>query len=113
MIQVPEPKQIIFYRDARDNIPYKKWFNALRDTKGRRILFRRLRQLEQGHYGDCEPVGEGVFELRVFFGPGYRVYFAEPQPNLILVLCAGTKDTQSKDIRNAKRYWKEFKNHEA
>ena len=68
-----------------------------------------MRRLESGLYGDCEPVGEGVSELRMFFGPGYRVYFGEDAKNTVILLCGGDKDSQKKDIKKAKEYWKEYK----
>lgn len=61
--------------------------------------------------GDCEPVGEGVNELRMFFGPGYRVYIGEEGNNIVVLLCGGDKSTQTKDIETAKLYWKEHTGH--
>ena len=71
----------------------------------------RIGRLEHGLYGDCAPVGEGVSELRVFFGPGYRVYFGEEAGNIIILLCGGDKSSQDKDIKTAKEYWKEHQSH--
>jgi len=65
-------------------------------------------RLEQGNYGDCEPVGEGISELRMFFGPGYRVYFGEDANNIVVLLCGGDKRNQNQDIKDAKAYWKEY-----
>ena len=67
-----------------------------------------MRRLERGLYGDCEPVGEGVLELRMFFGPGYRVYFGEDAENIVVLLCGGNKVSQKQDIRAAKKYWKDY-----
>lgn len=82
---------------------------TLRDQKGRRAILKRVGRLEYGLYGDCEPVGEGVSELRLFIGPGYRVYFGEEADHIIVLLCGGDKSTQDKDIKTAKEYWKEYK----
>ena len=68
----------------------------------------RIRRLEAGLYGDCEPVGEGVSELRMFFGPGYRVYFGEEAGNIVILLLGGDKSTQTQDIQTAQAYWKEY-----
>jgi putative addiction module killer protein len=62
-------------------------------------------------YGDCEPVGEGVSELRIFLGPGYRVYFGEEGDNIVVLLSGGDKGSQDKDIKAAMDFWKEYKDH--
>ncbi len=95
------------YQDADGNEPFTEWLNGLRDVKGRKRISIRLRRLEQGNYGDCQPVGEGVLELRMFFGPGYRVYFGEEGDTIVFLLCGGDKSSQKKDIETAKAYWKE------
>ncbi|MEC4815537.1 MAG: hypothetical protein SAK29_20015 [Scytonema sp. PMC 1069.18] len=69
---------------------------------------QRLRRLEQGNYGDVAPIGDGLSELRMFFGPGYRVYFGEDAENLVVILCGGDKSTQEQDIEEAKAYWREY-----
>ena len=69
----------------------------------------RLDRLEKGNFGDCKPVGEGVLELRLDFGPGYRVYFAEESATIVLLLIGGDKSTQIKDIRTAKTHWQEYR----
>ena len=98
-------------QDENGNEPFTDWLENLRDQKGRRIILRRIGRLEHGLYGDCEPVGEGVSELRLFFGPGYRVYFGEEAGNIVILLTGGDKGSQDKDIKTAKEYWKEHKKH--
>lgn len=112
MAQAVSQKELIIYQDEHGNEPFTDWLNKLRDKKGRRRVLTRLRRLEQGNYGDCEPVGEGVSELRMFFGSGYRVYFGEDANNIILIICGGDKRSQSKDIKVAKAYWKEHQNND-
>lgn len=102
------PKTIIVYQDENGNEPYTSWFSALKDNRGKARIEARLRRLEQGLYGDCEPVGEGVLELRMFFGPGYRIYFGEDDEHIVVLLCGGDKDSQKHDIKAAKEYWKEY-----
>jgi putative addiction module killer protein len=68
-----------------------------------------LEHLAQGHYGDYKAVGEGVYELRFFFGSGYRVYFAEDGNTIVVLLLGGDKGSQSKDITKAQRYWKDYR----
>lgn len=100
-------KVLEFYEDKHGDIPFINWLESL-DIKIRARIRNRLTRLELGNFGDCEPVGEGVSELRPFFGPGYRVYFGEVG-NTVILLCGGDKSSQKKDIKNAKEYWKEYK----
>ena len=103
------PKTLIIYADEYGNEPYVDWIDKLRDKMARKRIQSRLRRLEAGLYGDCESVGGGVFELRLFFGPGYRVYFGKDGDNIVVLLCGGDKSTQQQDIAAAKIYWKECK----
>lgn len=80
----------------------------MKDPVTRLRIRRRLDRIEQGNLGDCEPVGEGVSELRLAFGSGYRIYFAEWDNTIIILLCAGDKSSQVKDIKVAKLYWQEL-----
>lgn len=87
---------------------FVRWLKKLRDRDGRLRILKRLRRLSDGQFGDCQPVGEGVHELRMFFGPGYRVYFAQRGDTVILLLAGGDKDSQAGDIARAKALVKEF-----
>lgn len=78
---------------------------------GRKRILARVKRLAQGNYGDCEPIGDGLSELRMFFGPGYRVYFGEAPDHLVILLCGGDKGSQREDINQAKAYWKEYQRH--
>ena len=84
---------------------FTKWFNALKDEIGKAHIARRIRRIEtEDYFGDCEPVGSNIFELRIHYGPGYRVYFEKRDNNtIVLVLRAGTKKTQRNDIGKAKK----------
>lgn len=75
---------------------------------GRARIQVRLDRLEQGNFGDSKSVGEGVRELRIDVGPGYRVHLAEDGPRIVLLLIGGDKTTQARDIQTAKRYWKDY-----
>ena len=110
MIQVIQAKQIIIYVDENGHEPYRSWIDNLKDKKSQQRIRARIRRLGEGLYGDCDSVGEGVSELRMFFGPGYRVYFGEDADNIVVLLCGGDKDSQSRDIKNTKEYWKDYKN---
>ena len=81
---------------------FRKWRLRLKDDRARAIIASRLDRLAQGNAGDAEPVGEGISELRIHYGPGYRVYFQKRGSMIIVLLCGGDKSTQAKDIRMAK-----------
>lgn len=82
---------------------FRKWRTQLRDQRARAAIASRLDRLSRGHAGDAEPVGEGISELRIHYGPGYRVYFQRRGTTIIVLLCGGDKSTQAKDIKAAKR----------
>jgi putative addiction module killer protein len=88
---------------------FDKWFDGLKDTKGRFRVQARIDRAELGNFGDCEPVGEGVSEMRIHFGPGYRVYFAQRGSLIVLLLVGGDKSTQAKDIKVAIKLNREIK----
>ncbi|NJN54930.1 MAG: type II toxin-antitoxin system RelE/ParE family toxin [Anaerolineae bacterium] len=106
-----ETKTILIYHTAAGNEPFTIWLNSLRDPTTRRRILKRILRMEQGHYGDYKAVGEGVNELRLFFGAGYRVYFAEDGDKIVVLLSGGDKDSQHRDIQQAQAYWKEYLNH--
>ena len=80
---------------------FKAWFAALLDVKARIAIVGRIDRLALGNPGDVKPVGKGVSEMRIHVGPGYRVYFGQTGKTIILLLCAGTKKSQAKDISHA------------
>ena len=102
-------KELRTYRTKTGKDPFTDWLGALKDTTGRAQITNRLNRASLGNYGDCEPVGEGVHELRIHFGPGYRVYFSEQRDTILLLLLGGSKRTQKQDIKKAKQYWTEFR----
>lgn len=88
---------------------YDEWFDSLKDTKGKARINARLRRVELGNFGDAEPVGDNVSELRFFFGSGYRIYFMQHGDEIIVLLAGGDKSTQSKDIDKALKLAKEIR----
>ncbi|UYO94631.1 type II toxin-antitoxin system RelE/ParE family toxin [Pollutimonas sp. M17] len=87
---------------------YEKWEARLRDKRAKTIIAARLMRLAEGLPGDIESVGEGVNELRIHYGPGYRVYFQRRGNLLVVLLCGGDKSTQARDIAAAKKLAKEW-----
>lgn len=92
---------------------FRKWRSQLKDDRACALIASRLDRLGFGHAGDVESVGEGISELRIHYGPGYRIYFQRKQNTLIILLCGGNKGTQAKDITMAKCLAKQWsKNHD-
>ncbi len=87
---------------------FDKWLVDLRDHIAKARVLVRIRAAEQGNFGDCKPVGDGISEMRIKDGPGYRVYFARRDKVLYLLLCGGDKSTQKHDIKRAKAMLKEI-----
>jgi putative addiction module killer protein len=82
---------------------FRKWRTRLKDERIRGLIASRLDRLSFGHAGDVESVGQGINELRIHYGPGYRIYFHRRGDTIIVLLCGGDKSTQGKDIKTAKR----------
>lgn len=101
------PRVLLWYRTAGDSEPGLEWLRRLRDGKGRSVIRTRLNRLQSGSFSNCEPIGDGVHELKIDFGPGYRVYFGE-DGNSVILLFGGDKDTQASDIKKAKEYWEDY-----
>jgi putative addiction module killer protein len=95
-----------FTEDGRD--PIKEWLKALRDPLGKRAVIRRIDRLMTGHFGDHRPVRDGVWELRIHTGPGYRVYYAMDGSIMVLLLAAGDKSTQTRDVDRAVDCWHDW-----
>ena len=88
---------------------FEAWFEALRDKQAARRIQARIDRLEEGNFGDCQPVGEGVSEMRIHYGPGYRVYLAQRGTEIVILLAGGDKATQNKDIKTALGLAKQLK----
>ena len=87
--------------------PFSRWLASLA-TDERAIIRNRLDRVEKGNFGDCKTVGDGVFELRVHARSGLRIYYGLDGKNIVLLLSGGDKSSQSKDIKQAKKYWSEY-----
>jgi putative addiction module killer protein len=106
------PKEVVAFRTHDGQVPFEDWLDDLDDQRAIARVLARLARVRQGNLGDCKPVGEGVSELRVDYGPGYRVYFGQHGRTVVILLTGGDKRTQDRDIRLAKQYWQEFKESE-
>lgn len=87
---------------------YQEWLDGLKDLKGRIAVQRRIDRLMAGNFGDHNFCQDGVWELRIDFGPGYRVYYAQAEKDLLLLLSGGSKRTQSSDIKAAVKFWQDY-----
>ena len=94
--------------EVRQTERFRKWLAGLRDERARARILKRLERAAGGNLGDVAPVGEGVSEMRIFYGPGYRVYFVQRGSELIVLLCGGDKSTQGADIEEAKALAREL-----
>ena len=89
-------------KEIRRTDTFIKWIHKLSDSRARYRIYKRIERLAEGNPGDVEPAGEGVSELRIHYGPGYRVYFKDAGKEIIILLCGGDKTTQQEDIARAK-----------
>jgi putative addiction module killer protein len=94
--------------EIRQTEAYEAWFGALRDEEARARIQVRIRRLSLGNPGDVKPVGEGVSELRIDYGPGYRLYFVARGREVVILLCGGDKRSQARDIKQALKLAREL-----
>jgi putative addiction module killer protein len=103
------PFEVWHYVTVAGDDVFAEWFAFLGDRQAQARVQARIYRLQNGLFGDCEPVGEGVWELRIDWGPGYRVYYARAGEKILLLLCGGDKRKQQADIKRAKDYWHDYK----
>ncbi len=102
------PRELVEYLDHGGRSPFGDWLEKLKDRRARALIRKRLNRVRLGNLGDSRCVGDGVQELRISFGPGYRVYFGEDGDTDVVLLCGGDKSTQHADIEKAKRNWVDY-----
>ena len=107
-----QPQEISVYERADGTRPFDEWMIELRDRRAIARIDARVTRLQGGNPGDYKSVGEGVYELRIDYGPGYRLYFAFAGNHLILLLLGGDKRSQQTDIANAIKYWEDHQRRE-
>ena len=88
--------------------PFSDWLSSLKDARSAGIVRARLNRIRLGNFGDCKSVGGGVEELRIDFGPGFRIYFGREGALLVILLCGGNKGAQRRDVLRAQSYWQEY-----
>ncbi|MBI5549688.1 MAG: type II toxin-antitoxin system RelE/ParE family toxin [Deltaproteobacteria bacterium] len=97
------------YEDARGSVPFRAWIDSLKDVRVKAKIDARLLRLRLGNFGDAKPVGDGVCELRIDHGPGYRIYYGLDGARLVVLLAGGDKASQRADITKAKTYWASYR----
>ena len=101
--------ELLRYQGEDGREPLTEWLRSLRDRQGYARILARLDRIENGNFGQCRPLRDGVWELKIDHGPGYRLYYGVVGKTIILLLCAGDKRTQQADIQRAVNYWQEFR----
>jgi len=104
-----QPRDIQRYSTPDGKVPFSEWLDSLRYLKAKFKIERRLDRVGTGNLGDYRAVREGVYELRINYGPSYRVYFGQVEETIVLLLIGGDKSTQEQDIRKAKTYWTDYR----
>jgi putative addiction module killer protein len=107
-----KPREFLFYETASGHVPCREWLDGIEQTNSELygVLLNRLDRVEDGNFGDCKPVGEGVSELRIDVDQGYRIYFGEDGDFVVLLLgdIKGTRRTQAKNIKRARSFWSDY-----
>lgn len=102
-------KKIIAYHTENGITPIREWLNSLSDKRTVTIILNRIKRLQVGNFGDCKSLGGGISELRIHYGPGFRIYYSMIGNVVILLINGGDKSTQSQDIEKAKQYLEDYK----
>jgi len=103
------PRELVEYETENGRCPFSEWLDGLKYIAARAIIRKRLNRIRIGNFGHTRSVGEGVFELKIDFGPGYRVYYGLDGDTLVVLLCGGDKGSQERDIRKATEYWQDYR----
>lgn len=103
-----EEQKVIIYKSKDGKCPLIEWSDSIKDKRAMQSVLARVARIRSGNFGDSKSVGSGIIELRIPYGPGYRVYFGRDDACLVVLLCGGDKSSQNKDIENAKKYWRDY-----
>lgn len=102
-----QQREVEYYLLPNGKSPFLEWYYSLRNEKAQAIILKRLARVRMGNLGEYHSMGDRVFEFKIDFGPGYRLYFGQ-QGSQIILLCGGDKNDQQKDIKKAKEYWNDY-----
>jgi putative addiction module killer protein len=102
------PRILKLYQTPTGAVPFLEWLQSLRDGRTRAIILARLARIRLGNMGNTRSVGAGVHELKIEYGPGYRIYFGPDGPQVVILLTGGDKSMQDEDIETAKTYWQTY-----
>jgi putative addiction module killer protein len=106
---VPSEREVRVYSRSDGSEPFTEWLRALRDAATRNRIRQRIARVRLGNFGDTRSVGDGVFELRIHLGPGYRLYFGRPGDRVVILLCGGDKGSQARDVERAREFWRDYR----
>ena len=104
-----KPQRVRVYETKNGKRPFDKWLRSLRDSRARQRIRTRIARIRLGNFGDHKTVGQGVSEIRIDYGPAYRVYFGRDGDEVVILLIGGDKRKQDSDIETAKEYWADYK----
>ena len=102
-------KRLVIYKSSDGKCPFEDWLYSFKDKKLMARIVQRIDRVRLGNFGDCKSIGLGLYELRLHFGSGYRIYFSIIGEDLVLLLCGGDKKTQKKDIKSAQSFLEEYR----
>jgi putative addiction module killer protein len=111
-IMEAQPRELRLYLREDGTSSFDRWLDDLRDNEAKARVRLRLKRIVLGNLGDYKSVGDGVYELRIDYGPGYRVYFGQDGPTIVVLLLGGNKGSQDRDILIAKEYWRDYEQRE-
>jgi len=102
-------RTVEYYYTSEGKAPFAEWYASVEDKKIQQVVDVRIARVQQGHFGDCSFVGNGIYELRIHLGSGWRIYFGQVSGYVVLLLRGGSKKSQSLDIEKAKMYFTDYK----
>ena len=102
------PREIVLYTTADGRQPFAEWLDSLKDSIAQDRVEIRIARVRRGNLGNYRSVGKGVCELKIDYGPGYRVYFGQLGSTIVVLLCGGDKSSQAQDILTAQEYWSDY-----